>query len=84
MDRLTKGELFALLRVVMSAQAEVMLGRLNAQPVRHLAEAFDAFGELAGIESYDARVIQGLERLNHRLRLQLGEMVGAEEAQPLQ
>ncbi|MER7456594.1 hypothetical protein [Micromonospora sp. NPDC126480] len=83
MSGLTRDELLALLRVVMLVQADAMLGSLHGKTLRKLAEAFAEFEELAPVEPDVKRVIQGLERLNHRLRLSMGESVLPEDARPL-
>ncbi|MDG4801788.1 hypothetical protein [Micromonospora sp. WMMD980] len=83
MSELNRDELLALLRVVMPIQAEVMLSRLGDKAVRKMADAFGDFDELASVEPEAARVIQGLERLNHRLRLAMGESVLPDDARPL-
>ncbi|ATO15690.1 hypothetical protein CO540_19135 [Micromonospora sp. WMMA2032] len=83
MSELTRDELLALLRVVMPIQAEVMLNRLGDKAVRKMADAFGDFEELSSVAPDSARVIQGLERLNHRLRLAMGEAVLPDDARPL-
>ncbi|HEX5540883.1 MAG TPA: hypothetical protein VFX60_04875 [Micromonospora sp.] len=83
-EGLTTDELSVLLRIVMSVQGEVVLGRYDEKTVARLAGAFADVSELSSIEAKDARVVEGLERINHHVRLALGEVVEPERARPLE